>query len=69
MSNGTAIIASKVGGIIEIIKDNGILIENIDFKKLEKNLMEFINNNKSRLAYQKKAWKIFNLNQLFQVSD
>ena len=61
MSNGTAIIASKVGGIIEIIKDNGILIENIDFKKLEKNLMEFINNNKSRLAYQKKAWENFQL--------
>ena len=30
MSNGACIIASKVGGIPEIIKNNGILIENIN---------------------------------------
>jgi glycosyltransferase involved in cell wall biosynthesis len=65
MSNGIAIIASKVGGIPEIIKDNGILIENIDFKKLEKTLMGVINNNKSRLAYQKKACENFQLKSTF----
>ena len=31
MSNGIAIIASKVGGIPEIVKDNGMLIENMNF--------------------------------------
>ena len=32
MSNGACIIASKVGGIPEIIKDNGILIDKINLK-------------------------------------
>ena len=30
--NGTCVIASKVGGLPEIIEDNGILIENINYK-------------------------------------
>ena len=57
MSNGICIIASKVGGIPEIVRDNGVLIENINFQKLEKSLIELINNDKLRNAYQKKAWK------------
>ena len=57
MSNGICIIASKVGGIPEIIRDNGVLIENINFQKLEKSLIELINNDKLRNFYQKKAWK------------
>ena len=36
MSNGMAIIASKVGGIPEIVQDNGILISNIDYLKIKK---------------------------------
>ena len=59
MSNGICIIASKVGGIPEIIRDNGVLIENINFQKLEKSLIELINNDKLRNSYQKKAWKDF----------
>ena len=59
MSNGICIIASKVGGIPEIIRDNGVLIENINFQKLEKSLTELINNEKLRNFYQKKAWKDF----------
>ena len=34
MNNGACIIASNVGGIPEIIKDNGILLDNINIKKL-----------------------------------
>ena len=57
MSHGICIIASKVGGIPEIIRDNGVLIENINFQKLEKSLIELIDNDKLRKFYQKKAWK------------
>ena len=42
MSNGISIIASKVGGMPEIIGDNGILIENINYQKLKKNLIEIL---------------------------
>lgn len=61
MSNGVCIIASKVGGIPEIIKDNGILIENISHKKLSLTLNNLIENDRLRQIYQKKAWKNFKL--------
>ena len=61
MSNGMSIIASKVGGMPEIIGDNGILIENINYKKLRKKLIELMRNNSLRESYQKKAWKNFKL--------
>ena len=64
MSNGIAIIASKVGGIPEIIENNGSLIENINFVKLEKTLIELINNKKLRVDYQKKAWENFQLTSI-----
>ena len=59
MSNGSCIIASKVGGIPEIIKDNGILIENINFKKLLSKMNDLITDDKIRKNYQLKAWKNF----------
>ncbi len=62
MSNGICIIASKVGGIPEIVEDNGVLIENINNNKLQKILVELINNNKKREMYQKKAWTNFKFN-------
>ena len=62
MSNGACIIASKVGGIPEIIKDNGILIENINLKKLLSKIDCLIRDNKLRRIYQFKAWKNFELN-------
>ena len=61
MSNGISIIASKVGGMPEIIGDNGVLIENINYKKLRKNLIELLKDNSLRESYQKKAWKNFKL--------
>ena len=59
MSNGICIVASKVGGIPEIIKDNGVLIENINFQKLKQSLIRLINDDELRIFYQKKAWKNF----------
>ena len=64
MSNGIAIIASKVGGIPEIIKNNGILIENLDCKKLEKTLVGLINDKKERNYLQQEAWNNFKLTSL-----
>jgi glycosyltransferase involved in cell wall biosynthesis len=61
MSNGIAIIASKVGGIPEIINKNGVLIENIDLKKLENALINLMNNPKKIISYQKKSWNNFKL--------
>ena len=61
MSNGACIIASKVGGIPEIIKENGILIDKINLKKLSSKLDFLIKNNKVRENYQRKAWKNFEL--------
>ena len=64
MSNGIAIIASKVGGIPEIIKNNGLLIENINHKKLENTLVGLINDKKERGYLQLEAWNNFKLTSL-----
>jgi glycosyltransferase involved in cell wall biosynthesis len=61
MSNGLAIIASKVGGIPEIVEGNGILIDNINHKKLEETIIDLINNRDKREMLQKKAWDNFKL--------
>ena len=44
MSNGVCIIAAKVGGIPEIINNNGILITDINNAKLESTLADLMNN-------------------------
>ncbi len=59
MSNGICIIASKVGGIPEIIENNGILIKNINYIKLSEKIDHLIINDKLRKNYQRKAWKNF----------
>ena len=59
MSNGICIIASKVGGIPEIIDNKGILIKNINHKKLLESLIDLIKDNKKRECFQKKSWKDF----------
>ena len=61
MSNGICIIASKVGGIPEIVESNGILIDNINHKKLADNIDCLIKNDYLRKNYQRKAWKNFRL--------
>ena len=59
MSNGIAIIASKVGGIPEIVENHGILIENINNKKIEKALVNLIKQKEIRKKLQKSAWNNF----------
>jgi glycosyltransferase involved in cell wall biosynthesis len=61
MSNGISIIASKVGGIPEILKNNGVLIKDINSIKLEKVLIDLMNDKEKRNMYQKKAWDNFKL--------
>ncbi len=59
MSNGICIVASKVGGIPEIIQDNGILISDINYEKLLANIDNLIENDFMRHNYQRKAWDNF----------
>ena len=61
MSNAACIIASEVGGIPEIIKDNGILIKDLNLKKLSSMMNNLIKNNELRKSYQILAWKNFEL--------
>ena len=61
MSNGIAIIASHVGGIPEIIEKNGVLVHNINHKKLENALVDLMKNPEKITLYQKKAWDNFKL--------
>lgn len=61
MSNGTAIIASNVGGLSEVIGHGGILIDKIDSIKITKELKKLLNDNKILKKYQKKSWDNFKL--------
>ncbi len=62
MSYGTAIVASKVGGLPEIIGENGLLISDVNTDKIVENLI-FLMSNKHHLEdYQKKSWENFTLN-------
>ena len=60
MSNGLAIITSKVGGIPEIIGKNGIVIKNINEKKIEKALFSLMADQDICKKYQRLAWDNFN---------
>ena len=62
MSHGTAIIASNVGGLPEIIKKHGILINKINAEKISNKLKELMNNENLLKSYQKKSWHNFILN-------
>ena len=59
MSNGSAIIANKIGGIPEIIQDCGVLLEDINPQKLERATDELIKNENLRRKFQNKAWNNF----------
>ncbi|MDC1194402.1 glycosyltransferase family 4 protein [Pseudomonadota bacterium] len=59
MSNGIAIIASDIGGIPEIVKNNGILIKDINKHKLECAIIDLIINSTKRKILQKKSWANF----------
>ena len=59
MSNGIAIIASDIGGIPEIVKENGILIKNINKLKLKNELKMLMSNNDKIKKLQKLSWNNF----------
>ena len=54
MSNGAAIIASNRGGLTEIIGNNGVLIDNIDCKKLKVALTNLLSDQSQRVFFSKK---------------
>jgi len=59
MSNGIAIIASDVGGIPEIIKESGILIDEINGFKLQNALERLMSNPDKIKILQKLSWNNF----------
>ncbi len=59
MSNGAAVITTSSGGIPEIIGSNGIIIKNINTKKLEDALFSMMKSEKKLEKYQKLSWKNF----------
>ena len=59
MSNGIAIIASNIGGIPEIVKKNGILINNINRLKLQNELKRLMNDPDKIKILQKLSWNNF----------
>ena len=63
MCNGAAVIASKVGGMAEMLTGIGLLIENIDSEKLKKSINSLIVNEKLLKFYQDNSWKKYQYNQ------
>ena len=60
---GAAIIASKVGGLEEMLDGTGLLIKDIDEIKLEKSITSLIQNKKLLEDYQNKSWTNYKYNQ------
>ncbi len=61
MSCGVGIISSNSGGLPEIIKGNGILIENINEKKIVSELEKVLSSNDRLNKLQKLSWNNFEL--------
>ena len=63
LANANAIIASKVGGMAEILEDVGILISNINAIKLHNQIESLIQNPDILKDYQNKSWINYQYNQ------
>ena len=63
MCNGVAVIASKVGGMGEMLEDIGLLIDDIDENKLEISIKKLIENKDLLNEFQNKSWTKYNFNQ------
>ena len=61
MSCGVGIISSNSGGLPEIIKESGILIENINEKKIVSELEKVLSSNEKLKKLQKLSWNNFEL--------
>ena len=72
MSNKAGKISQIMGAVVdvsfednhlpEIISNNGILINQINSKKISKNLKQILSNTSMLKELQKKSWKNFNFN-------
>lgn len=63
LSNGVAVIASNRGGLNEMLKNSGILIDEIDENKLTRAINNLIINEEKLKYYQNKSWNNYNYNQ------
>ncbi len=61
--NGAAVIASKVGGMQEMLEDVGMLINDIDAIKLEKSILSLLENENLLSNYHNKSWINYKYNQ------
>ena len=61
--NGAAVIASKVGGMSEMLEDTGFLISDINVIKLRESIKLLLLNENLLRLYQKKSWNNYRYNQ------
>jgi len=61
--SGSAVIASKVGGMKEILLNIGLLIDDINESKLKKAISTLIENPDLLKKYQNKSWQNYQFNQ------
>lgn len=61
--SGSAVIASNVGGMKEMLEDIGYLINDIDSVKIEKVIKKLILNPDLLIKYQNKSWNNYRYNQ------
>jgi len=61
--SGTAVIASKVGGMSEMLENTGFLISNINAIKLREAIKSLLLDQNLLLEYQNKSWKNYRYNQ------
>ena len=59
LATGQAVIASARGGLTEMLKDIGILINDINSKKLVQEMKKLMIDHKKLNDFQKKSWKDF----------
>ena len=59
LASGQAVIASARGGLVEMLKDIGILINDINSKKLVQEMKKLMIDHKKLNDFQKKSWKDF----------
>ena len=69
MSSGVALISSNSGGLPEIIRNNGILIKNINSKKIARQIKKIISNASLLKELQKNSWNNFSFDSKKISSD
>ena len=61
--SGSAVIASKVGGMKEMLEGLGMLIDDIDEIKLKESIQTLLQNKKLLTEYQNRSWQNYQYNQ------